>query len=167
MGHSLTHSQSRSTSRIYQKLSNMKVYVAILLALAIFLPLMCTVEAQFDADVETKDDAAKADEVSSDDELKTGDAEKSDGGSSDDAETPNEKNERKIELEDLQLWKTMDLNKDGKLTVAEYERFARSPAAQSFVRNMKERKAVEQWAAKIGIDVAKAKAAMMLGAHAQ
>merc|ERR1739838_1290327 len=128
--------QENLTSRTHQKLSNMKVYVAILLALAIFLPLMCTVEAQSDADVETK-------------------------------ETPNEKNERKIELEDLQLWKTMDLNKDGKLTVAEYERFARSPAAQSFVRNMKERKAVEQWAAKIGIGVAKAKAAMMLGAHAQ
>jgi len=81
--------------------------------------------------------------------------------------TPNEKGERKIELEDLQLWKNMDLNKDGKLTVAEYERFSRSPGAQKFVRNMKEHKAVEQWAAKIGIDVAKAKAAMMLGANAQ
>merc|ERR1719402_1272690 len=82
-------------------------------------------------------------------------------------ETPNDKGERKIELEDMQLWKNMDLNKDGKLTVAEYERFARSPNAQRFVRNMKEHKAVEQWAAKIGIDVAKAKAAMMLGANAQ
>jgi len=81
--------------------------------------------------------------------------------------TPNEKGQRKIELEDLQLWKNMDLNKDGKLTVAEYERFSRSPGAQKFVRNMKEHKAVEQWAAKIGIDVAKAKAAMMLGANAQ
>jgi len=81
--------------------------------------------------------------------------------------TPNEKGERKIELEDLHLWKNMDLNKDGKLTIAEYERFSRSPGAQKFVRNMKEHKAVEQWAAKIGIDVAKAKAAMMLGANAQ
>merc|ERR1719427_2590167 len=81
--------------------------------------------------------------------------------------TPNDKGERKIELEDLQLWKNMDLNKDAKLTIPEYERFARSPNAQRFVRNMKEHKAVEQWAAKIGIDVAKAKAAMMLGANAQ
>merc|ERR1719427_1688010 len=82
-------------------------------------------------------------------------------------ETPNDKGERKIELEDMQLWKNMDLNKDGRLTIAEYERFARSPNAQRFVRNMKEHKAVEQWAAKIGIDVPKAKAAMMLGANAQ
>merc|ERR1719427_1505601 len=81
--------------------------------------------------------------------------------------TPNDKGERKIELEDMQLWKNMDLNKVGRLTIAEYERFARSPNAQRFVRNMKEHKAVEQWAAKIGIDVAKAKAAMMLGANAQ
>merc|ERR1712183_206345 len=45
--------------------------------------------------------------------------------------------------------------------------YFKSPNAQRFVRNMKEHKAVEQWAAKIGIDVAKAKAAMMLGANAQ
>merc|ERR1739838_739580 len=134
----------------------MKGYIAILLALAIFLPLLCTVEAQSDADVESKDDAEKADE-----------AEKSDDDSSDDAEAPNAKGEKKIELEDLHLWKSMDLNKDGKLTIAEYERFSRSAGAQQFVRNMKEHKAVEQWAAKIGIDVAKAKAAMMLGANAQ
>merc|ERR1712142_697979 len=67
----------------------------------------------------------------------------------------------------MHMRKNMDLNKDGRLTIAEYERFARSPNAQRFVRNMKEHKAVEQWAAKIGIDVAKAKAAMMLGANAQ
>merc|ERR1712183_595936 len=47
--------------------------------------------------------------------------------------TPNEKGVRKIELEDLQSWKNMDLNKDGKLTVTEYERFSRSPGAQKFV----------------------------------
>jgi len=81
--------------------------------------------------------------------------------------TPNANGQKKIELEDMQLWKTMDLNKDGKLTIAEYERFARSPAAQKFVRGMKQHKAVEQWSAKMGIDVAKAKAAMMLGASAQ
>jgi len=81
--------------------------------------------------------------------------------------TPNDKGERKIELEDIQLWKTMDLNKDGKLTIAEYERFAKSADAQKFVRGMKERKAVEQWAAMIGIDVNKARAAMKLGAHHQ
>merc|ERR1739838_840273 len=155
--HSLT--QSRSTSRIYQKLLNMKVYVAILLALAIFLPLMCTVEAQSDADVETKDDETTTEEVSSDGATKD-DAEKSDDDSSDDAE-------KEIELEDMNLWKTMDLNKDGKLTIAEYERFSRSPGVKSFVRNMKEHKAVEKWAAEQGMDVEHAKAAIKVGAHAQ
>merc|ERR1739838_838593 len=164
MGHSLTHSQSRSTSRIYQKLLNMKVYVAILLALAIFLPLMCTVEAQSDADVETKDDETTTEEVSSDDASKD-DAEKSDDDSSDDA--AKEEGEKEIELEDMNLWKTMDLNKDGKLTIAEYERFSRSPGVKSFVRNMKEHKAVEKWAAEQGMDVEHAKAAIKVGAHAQ
>merc|ERR1719427_1256888 len=51
--------------------------------------------------------------------------------------TPNDKGERKIELEDLQLW----MNMDGKLTIAEYERFSRSAGAQKFVRNIKEHKA--------------------------
>jgi len=146
----------------------MKVTVAILLALAILLPLMGSVDAQSDDGVEVADDEAKAEELIKEAEISKdeGDSE-SDAPAADDAETPNEKGERKIELEDLQLWKNMDLNKDGKLTVAEYERFSRSPGAQKFVRNMKEHKAVEQWAAKIGIDVAKAKAAMMLGANAQ
>jgi len=146
----------------------MKITVAILLALAILLPLMGSVDAQADDGVEVADDEAKAEELIKEAEIskEEGDSE-SDAPAADDAETPNEKGERKIELEDLQLWKNMDLNKDGKLTVAEYERFSRSPGAQKFVRNMKEHKAVEQWAAKIGIDVAKAKAAMMLGANAQ
>ena len=68
-------------------------------------------EAEISSDDDTKDDADKAD-----------DAEKSDDDSSDDAEAPNAKGEKKIELEDLHLWKSMDLNKDGKLTIAEYER---------------------------------------------
>merc|ERR1739838_1077021 len=163
------------TSRTHQKLSNMKVYVAILLALAIFLPLMCTVEAQsrsrgmMMAYRARQMRAIRARQMYIA-RIRAFHSRRRRGRKIPPwvyFKTPNEKNERKIELEDLQLWKTMDLNKDGKLTVAEYERFARSPAAQSFVRNMKERKAVEQWAAKIGIDVAKAKAAMMLGAHAQ
>jgi len=143
----------------------MKVFVTILLALAILLPLMGSADAQADDGVEVADDEAKAEELIKEAEIKKDDdAEES---ADDDAETPNDKGERKIELEDLQLWKNMDLNKDGKLTIAEYERFSRSAGAQKFVRNMKEHKAVEQWAAKIGIDVAKAKAAMMLGANAQ
>jgi len=146
----------------------MKIYVALLLALAILLPLLGSVDAQADDGVEVADDEAKAEELIKEAEISDDKAEESaDEAPADDAETPNEKGQRKIELEDLQLWKNMDLNKDGKLTVAEYERFSRSPGAQKFVRNMKEHKAVEQWAAKIGIDVAKAKAAMMLGANAQ
>merc|ERR1712224_1088681 len=70
-------------------------------------------------------------------------------------------------LEDMQLWASMDLDKDGKLTVGEFERFARSPSAQSFVRQMRSQKAVETWAAKMGIDAEKAKAAMSIGANAQ
>merc|ERR1719489_365580 len=108
-------------------------------------------------------EADKSDDEKSEDSDKDTDNDDSDS----DAEKPNDKGERKIELEDMQLWKNMDLNKDGRLTIVEYERFARSPNAQRFVRNMKEHKAVEQWAAKIGIDVSKAKAAMMLGANAQ
>jgi len=143
----------------------MKVFVTILLALAILLPLMGSADAQADDGVEVADDEAKAEELIKEAEIKKDDdAEES---ADDDAETPNDKGERKIELEDIQLWKTMDLNKDGKLTVAEYERFAKSADAQKFVRGMKERKAVEQWAAMIGIDVNKARAAMKLGAHHQ
>jgi len=152
----------------------MKLHLVLLLALAILLPMMMNVDAQADDGVEVSDgddkkaeelikEADKSDDEKSEDSDKDTDNEDSDS----DAETPNDKGERKIELEDMQLWKNMDLNKDGRLTIAEYERFARSPNAQRFVRNMKEHKAVEQWAAKIGIDVSKAKAAMMLGANAQ
>merc|ERR1712168_247724 len=154
--------------------TKMKFHLVLLLALAILLPMMINVDAQADDGVEVSDgddkkaedlikEADKSDDEKSEDSDKETDNEDSDS----DAETPNDKGERKIELEDMQLWKNMDLNKDGRLTIAEYERFARSPNAQRFVRNMKEHKAVEQWAAKIGIDVAKAKAAMMLGANAQ
>merc|ERR1712002_276417 len=152
--------------------TEMKLHLVLLLALAILLPMMMNVDAQADDGVEVSDgDDKKAEELikeadKSDDE-KSEDSDEDNDDSDSDAETPNDKGERKIELEDMQLWKSMDLNKDGRLTIAEYERFARSPNAQRFVRNMKEHKAVEQWAAKIGIDVAKAKAAMMLGANAQ
>merc|ERR1712013_326116 len=146
----------------------MKLHLVLLLALAILLPMMMNVDAQADDGVEVSDgDDKKAEELikeadKSDDEKSEDSDKESDNEDSDsDAETPNDKGERKIELEDMQLWKNMDLNKDGRLTIAEYERFARSPNAQRFVRNMKEHKAVEQWAAKIGIDVAKAKAAII------
>merc|ERR1712202_109990 len=151
-----------------------KLHLVLLLALAILLPMMGSVNAQADDGVEVSDgDDKKAEELikeaekSDDEKSEDSDKDTDNEGSGSDAETPNDKGERKIELEDMQLWKNMDLNKDGRLTIAEYERFARSPNAQRFVRNMKEHKAVEQWAAKIGIDVAKAKAAMMLGANAQ
>ena len=65
-------------------------------------------------------EADKSDDEKSEDSDKESDNEDSDS----DAETPNDKGERKIELEDMQLWKNMDLNKDGRLTIAEYERWA-------------------------------------------
>ena len=40
----------------------------------------------------------------------------------DDAEQPNSEGKKELQLEDMQLWAAIDLNKDGKLTVAEYER---------------------------------------------
>ena len=49
-----------------------------------------------------------------------GDDEKTE--TSDDAEQPNAEGKKELQLEDMQLWAAIDLNKDGKLTVAEYER---------------------------------------------
>merc|ERR1739838_524776 len=164
------------TSRTHQKLSNMKVYVAILLALAIFLLLMCTVEAQSRSRGMMMAYRARQMRAIRARQMYIARMIAMHGRRRRNRrqippwvyyKAPNAKGEKKIELEDLHLWKSMDLNKDGKLTIAEYERFSRSAGAQQFVRNMKEHKAVEQWAAKIGIDVAKAKAAMMLGANAQ
>merc|ERR1712212_1328100 len=83
------------------------------------------------------------------------------------AEEPNADGDKPLELEDMQLWASMDLDKDGKLTVGEFERFAASPNAQNFVRQMRSQKAVETWAEKMGIDSEKAKAAMSIGANAQ
>merc|ERR1712212_1162357 len=83
------------------------------------------------------------------------------------AEEPNADGDKPLELEDMQLWASMDLDKDGKLTVEEFERFARSPNSQAFVRQMQSKKAVETWAEKMGIDAEKAKAAMSIGANAQ
>merc|ERR1712203_309967 len=80
---------------------------------------------------------------------------------------PNADGDKPLELEDMQLWASMDLDKDGKLTVGEFERFAGSPNAQNFVRQMRSQKAVETWAEKMGIDAEKAKAAMSIGANAQ
>merc|ERR1711872_1165808 len=119
----------------------MKLHLVLLLALAILLPMMMNVDAQADDGVEVSDgDDKKAEELIK--EADKSDDEKSENSDNEsDAETPNDKGERKIELEDMQLWKNMDLNKDGRLTIAEYERFARSPNAQRFVRNMKEHKA--------------------------
>ena len=38
------------------------------------------------------------------------------------AEEPNADGDKPLELEDMQLWASMDLDKDGKLTVGEFER---------------------------------------------
>lgn len=51
------------------------------------------------------------------------DAEAAAGEEGADAETPNAEGKKELELEDLQLWSSMDLDKDGKLTVSEFERY--------------------------------------------
>ena len=40
-----------------------------------------------------------------------------------DTEAPNAQGKKILLMEDLQLWSAIDLNKDGKLTVSEYERY--------------------------------------------
>ena len=49
------------------------------------------------------------------------------------AETPNADGNKELELEDLQLWTSMDLDKDGKLTIGEFERWAKNPSTACFV----------------------------------
>jgi len=133
---------------------NMNKYsaFAILFGLALCLPLFVVAQ---DPDAEVAEEAEPtAEELLADAEEIL-------------AEEPNADGDKPLELEDMQLWSSMDLDKDGKLTVGEFERFARSPSAQSFVRQMRSQKAVETWAAKMGIDAEKAKAAMSIGANAQ
>merc|ERR1712183_549745 len=84
----------------------------------------------FNGDDKKAEELTKEAEKSDDEKSEDSDKDTDNEGSGSDAETPNDKGERKIELEDMQLWKNMDLNKDGRLTIAEYERFARSPNAQ-------------------------------------
>lgn len=40
----------------------------------------------------------------------------------DSTETPNEEGQKEITLEDLQLWSSIDMDKDGKLTISEFDR---------------------------------------------
>nr|XP_039254682.1 uncharacterized protein LOC120331636 isoform X2 [Styela clava] len=80
---------------------------------------------------------------------------------------PNEEGQKELTLEDIQLWSSIDLDKDGKLTVSEFDRFVRSPSSAAFVAQMKSEKAIKAWADNVGIDVAKAKQAMALGAQSQ
>merc|ERR1712018_517901 len=120
---------------------------AILFGLALALPLFAVAQdADAEVEVAVEGEAAEAEAEPTAEELL--------------AEEPNADGDKPLELEDMQLWASMDLDKDGKLTVGEFERFARSPSAQSFVRQMRSQKAVETWAAKMGIDAEKAKAAM-------
>merc|ERR1712179_444464 len=124
---------------------------AIFFGLALALPLFVTAQ---DPDAEEAEEAEPtAEELLADAEIL--------------AEEPNADGDKPLELEDMQLWASMDLDKDGKLTVGEFERFAASPNAQNFVRQMRSQKAVETWAEKMGIDAEKAKAAMSIGANAQ
>jgi len=134
---------------------NMNKYsaFAILFGLALCLPLFVVAQDP-DAEVAVEEAEPTAEELLADAEEIL-------------AEEPNADGDKPLELEDMQLWSSMDLDKDGKLTVGEFERFARSPSAQSFVRQMRSQKAVETWAAKMGIDAEKAKAAMSIGANAQ
>jgi len=126
---------------------------AIFFGLALALPLFVTAQDP-DAEVAVEAEAEPtAEELLADAEIL--------------AEEPNADGDKPLELEDMQLWASMDLDKDGKLTVGEFERFAGSPNAQNFVRQMRSQKAVETWAEKMGIDSEKAKAAMSIGANAQ
>jgi len=127
---------------------------AIFFGLALALPLFVTAQDP-DAEVAVEAEEAEptAEELLADAEIL--------------AEEPNADGDKPLELEDMQLWASMDLDKDGKLTVGEFERFAASPNAQNFVRQMRSQKAVETWAEKMGIDSEKAKAAMSIGANAQ
>lgn len=126
---------------------------AIFFGLALALPLFVTAQDP-DADVAVAEEAEPtAEELLADAEIL--------------AEEPNADGDKPLELEDMQLWASMDLDKDGKLTVGEFERFSASPNAQNFVRQMRSQKAVETWAEKMGIDAEKAKAAMSIGANAQ
>merc|ERR1712212_1131533 len=129
---------------------------AILFGLALALPLFVVAQdPDADAEVAVEGEAEPtAEELSADAEEIL-------------AEEPNADGDKPLELEDMQLWASMDLDKDGKLTVGEFERFAASPNAQNFVRQMRSQKAVETWAEKMGIDAEKAKAAMSIGANAQ
>merc|ERR1712025_251702 len=134
---------------------------AILFGLALALPLFVVAQdADAEVEVAVEGEAAEAEAEPTAEEL-LADAEEIL------AEEPNADGDKPLELEDMQLWASMDLDKDGKLTVGEFERFARSPNAQSFVRQMRSQKAVETWAEKMGIDAEKAKAAMSIGANAQ
>merc|ERR1712179_633763 len=127
---------------------------AIFFGLALALPLFVTAQDP-DAEVAVEAEEAEptAEELLADAEIL--------------AEEPNADGDKPLELEDMQLWASMDLDKDGKLTVGEFERFAASPNAQNFVRQMRSQKAVETWAEEMGIDAEKAKAAMSIGANAQ
>merc|ERR1712168_1206355 len=125
---------------------------AIFFGLALALPLFVTAQDP-DAEVAVEEAEPTAEELLADAEIL--------------AEEPNADGDKPLELEDMQLWASMDLDKDGKLTVGEFERFARSPNSQNFVRQMQSKKAVETWAEKMGIDAEKAKAAMSIGANAQ
>nr|XP_002126716.1 uncharacterized protein LOC100186118 isoform X4 [Ciona intestinalis] len=131
----------------------MKIAISLILAFCLVMPPYTYAqdgEASDDVEVATEEDAGA--ETTTDES---------------DAEAPNAEGKKELELEDIQLWSSMDMDKDGKLTIAEFERFSRSPNAQAFVRQMKAHKAVETWADKLGIDAEKAKAAMMVGANAQ
>ncbi|XP_077969814.1 uncharacterized protein LOC120331636 isoform X2 [Styela clava] len=113
----------------------------------------------FAADGEAEDDASVAVEAEG--------AEGEESESTESTEKPNEEGQKELTLEDIQLWSSIDLDKDGKLTVSEFDRFVRSPSSAAFVAQMKSEKAIKAWADNVGIDVAKAKQAMALGAQSQ
>lgn len=74
-------------------------------------------EAEVPTEGEAGDDAGEPSEGDEGGELTTGDES--------DTEQPDANGKRTLALEDMQLWSSIDLDKNGKLTVHEFDRFVK------------------------------------------
>merc|ERR1711881_613230 len=115
------------TQQIGNRNMNKLSVFAIVFGLAFALPLFVTAQDP-DAEVAAEEDGAEptAEELLADAEIL--------------AEEPNADGEKPLELEDMQLWSSMDLDKDGRLTVGEFERFAMSLGANAQRRSTQQQR---------------------------